>query len=295
MEWKTNLQVRKSRIVYDRETGKAKGYGFCEFHDEETASSAIRNLNGYELSGRHLRVDYAEDSKGTSTAKKAPVAAAPVGLQQAAASQQALETKLGAGNPMGSQPDQLTHMLSGMSHQQLYDVLNQMKTLIQHNPQQARQILIQNPQLTKALFQAQLLLGMIQNPNEATVPGMQIPAPAPPQAPPQPQPMNTPVPPVQGMQQPGMGGMPPMRQGMGMSGPMGGMPGMMRPPMPPGPQQPMHGMPGGQHQGNMQFDPNQQNQLLQQLANLTPEQIQQLPPQQQQQVLELQAQLRRAR
>ena len=30
------------RIVYDRETGKPKGYGFCEYRDQET-----RLHNGY--------------------------------------------------------------------------------------------------------------------------------------------------------------------------------------------------------------------------------------------------------
>lgn len=31
------------KLVFDRETGKTKGYGFCEFADAETAASAIRN------------------------------------------------------------------------------------------------------------------------------------------------------------------------------------------------------------------------------------------------------------
>lgn len=52
------------RLVLDRETGKPKGYGFCEFRDEETALSARRNLQGYEISGRQLRVDFAENEKG---------------------------------------------------------------------------------------------------------------------------------------------------------------------------------------------------------------------------------------
>ena len=47
------------RIVYDRETGKPKCYGFCEYRDQETALSAMRNLNGYEIAGRTLRVDNA--------------------------------------------------------------------------------------------------------------------------------------------------------------------------------------------------------------------------------------------
>ena len=31
------------------------GYGFCEYKDQETALSAMRNLNGYEIAGRTLR------------------------------------------------------------------------------------------------------------------------------------------------------------------------------------------------------------------------------------------------
>ena len=45
--------------MYDRESGKPKGYGFCEYKDQETALSAMRNLNGFEIGGRPLRVDNA--------------------------------------------------------------------------------------------------------------------------------------------------------------------------------------------------------------------------------------------
>ena len=51
---------------FDRDTGKPKGYGFCEYKDEETALSARRNLQGYEINGRQLRVDFAENEKGTA-------------------------------------------------------------------------------------------------------------------------------------------------------------------------------------------------------------------------------------
>lgn len=61
--------------------------------------------------------------------------------------------------------DGLSSSLAGMSKNQLYDIMCQMKTLIEQNQQQARQILIQNPVLTKALFQAQIMLGMVQPPN----------------------------------------------------------------------------------------------------------------------------------
>lgn len=49
--------------MYDRENGKPKGYGFCEYKDIETANSAMRNLNGFEIGGRVLKVDNAANEK----------------------------------------------------------------------------------------------------------------------------------------------------------------------------------------------------------------------------------------
>ena len=57
-------KVLSFRLVYDRESGKPKGYGFCEYEDQETALSAMRNLNGFEFGGRQLRVDSAAADKG---------------------------------------------------------------------------------------------------------------------------------------------------------------------------------------------------------------------------------------
>lgn len=59
------------RIVYDRETGKPKGYGFCEYQDLETAQSAMRNLNDHDFHGRNLRVGPAAGE--TSNAEKGRV------------------------------------------------------------------------------------------------------------------------------------------------------------------------------------------------------------------------------
>ncbi|CAK4085939.1 unnamed protein product [Aphanomyces euteiches] len=52
--------VLNFRLVTDRDTGKPKGYGFCEYSDGATALSAMRNLNGHEVNGRNLRVDFAD-------------------------------------------------------------------------------------------------------------------------------------------------------------------------------------------------------------------------------------------
>lgn len=63
------LLLDVTRLVYDRETGKPKGYGFCEYQDQETALSAMRNLNGREFSGRALRVDNAASEKNKEELK----------------------------------------------------------------------------------------------------------------------------------------------------------------------------------------------------------------------------------
>ncbi|KAK1372058.1 cleavage stimulating factor 64 [Heracleum sosnowskyi] len=62
----------------------------------------------------------------------------------------------------------------GMTKDQIYDLMSQMKSLIDQNEQQARHILIQNPKLTQVLFQAQIMLGMVR-PNQ---PNPNIPPPA---------------------------------------------------------------------------------------------------------------------
>ncbi|VDO98858.1 unnamed protein product [Heligmosomoides polygyrus] len=51
--------VTNVRIVYDRETGRAKGFGFCEFADEASAENAVNTLNGTDFNGRSLRVNHA--------------------------------------------------------------------------------------------------------------------------------------------------------------------------------------------------------------------------------------------
>jgi cleavage stimulation factor subunit 2 len=53
------------RFATSKESGKPKGYGFVEFPDSVTAEAAVRHLNGREVAGRPLRVDFAEHPDGS--------------------------------------------------------------------------------------------------------------------------------------------------------------------------------------------------------------------------------------
>ncbi|KAL1295370.1 hypothetical protein HN51_056268 [Arachis hypogaea] len=187
------------RLVIDRETGKPKGYGFCEYKDEETALSARRNLQGYEINGRQLRVDFAENDKGNDRNREqgrgGPGLSAnvdpqkhvgsssviqgdaahhqPIGLHIAITAASVMTAALGgaqfgvqsAQNGLQSQSalahDPLTLHLAKMSRNQLNEIISEVKAMATQNKDMARQLLLSRPQLPKALFQAQIMLGMV--------------------------------------------------------------------------------------------------------------------------------------
>ena len=49
------------KIIFDRETGNSKGFGFIEMGTDEEANAAIAGTNGAEFDGRQLRVNEAMD------------------------------------------------------------------------------------------------------------------------------------------------------------------------------------------------------------------------------------------
>ena len=50
-----------------------KGFGFCLYSDPDVASSALRNLKGFEIMNRALKVDFATDNKIGNNLKKEDV------------------------------------------------------------------------------------------------------------------------------------------------------------------------------------------------------------------------------
>ncbi|KAL2022667.1 hypothetical protein VTK56DRAFT_4748 [Thermocarpiscus australiensis] len=173
-------RVLNFRLVYDRETGRPKGFGFAEFPDYDSAASAVRNLNDYEIMGRKLRVDFSNETVGDDDRDRDGATSGPSGgsyPNPAAANGSAaagLPPPTGGGTP--SLPplpqgkdlppgvtctDSISRTLNTLPPAQLLDILQQMKTLATGDPARCTELLSQAPQLSYAVFQALLIMGLV--------------------------------------------------------------------------------------------------------------------------------------
>jgi len=59
-----NRTVEEVKLITDRDTGRPRGFGFVEMGSSEDADSAIRELDGYQLEGRPLKVNEARERTG---------------------------------------------------------------------------------------------------------------------------------------------------------------------------------------------------------------------------------------
>ena len=51
--------VEEATVIMDRETGRAKGFGFVDMPNNSDADRAIKGLNGTQIEGRALTVNQA--------------------------------------------------------------------------------------------------------------------------------------------------------------------------------------------------------------------------------------------
>ncbi|WP_321289922.1 RNA-binding protein [uncultured Sunxiuqinia sp.] len=52
-------EVTSVKIVTDRETGRAKGFGFVEMAVDSEGEKAVQELDGAEVNGRNIKVNQA--------------------------------------------------------------------------------------------------------------------------------------------------------------------------------------------------------------------------------------------
>lgn len=152
------------RLVYDKESGQPKGYGFLEFTDTDAAASAVRNLNNHDLNGRQLRVDYSNDNRSQNQTQNQHGASAHFNPQNNGKPDPAAVPPLPQGvelPPGVTVFDAISQTLSAVPTNTLLDFITQLKGLCQNNPAQATALLQQAPQLSYAVFQAMCLLNLV--------------------------------------------------------------------------------------------------------------------------------------
>jgi RNA recognition motif-containing protein len=54
--------VQSARVISDRDTGRSRGFGFVEMETSDI-DGLIQATNGFEIDGRNLRVNQAEDKE----------------------------------------------------------------------------------------------------------------------------------------------------------------------------------------------------------------------------------------
>ncbi|XP_061368762.1 29 kDa ribonucleoprotein A, chloroplastic [Gastrolobium bilobum] len=53
-------KVLEAKVIYDRESGRSRGFGFVTYGSSEEVNSAIQSLDGADLNGRAIRVSAAD-------------------------------------------------------------------------------------------------------------------------------------------------------------------------------------------------------------------------------------------
>lgn len=139
--------VASFRMAGPDKDGKPRGYAFCEYVNIDSATNAIRMLNGKDFNGRAIRVDYAD--QGTSG-----------GSSGSSGSDTNISDNRERPTSNFVSIEQMREIISRIPKLQLYEAISSMKNLLLSDPEQAKLILKQNPVLRFAIVHAQYCLGM---------------------------------------------------------------------------------------------------------------------------------------
>ncbi|KAK6202625.1 uncharacterized protein RJT21DRAFT_20849 [Scheffersomyces amazonensis] len=140
------LEIAKSvgpvidlKLLFDELTGKSKGYAIINYGDNETASSAVRNLNYMTLpNGRFLKCSFITD--GEATNDRLPIL--PLGVQI---------------HPNENVENTIANIVSSIDQTSGMELLREIKKMSKENPNLTKLLLEKFPQLAHALVELTLL------------------------------------------------------------------------------------------------------------------------------------------
>ncbi|MES1905789.1 MAG: Cleavage stimulation factor subunit 2, partial [Paramarteilia canceri] len=190
-------RILSFRIVSERETGKPKGYGFCEYENADIAQSALRNLNNVSFNDRPLRIGPATAGEISARSQTSQNNSRQPNVVQNAhesfpqpssnAINMVTQNNMTAQQPsnnMLTAPEQATQQetkiqskdlpleiakkMTTLSPELLNQMVQQIKMISTKDPEQAKAILIHYPHLAYAILHA-LLLTKSVNSSEALV------------------------------------------------------------------------------------------------------------------------------
>ena len=147
------------RIINDRETGRPKGYAFAQFGTQAQVEAAIRNLDGYEVHGRKLRVNLADGGASKSGSGGGGGGGGGGGSGGGGGGS-------GAGGGRGAKvanSADIDQAVKSLAITEQWHLMAQMQRMVKEKPEEARAMLAHNPVLSQALLQMQLNLEMVQN------------------------------------------------------------------------------------------------------------------------------------
>jgi cleavage stimulation factor subunit 2 len=126
-------RVVSFRMVYDKATGKSRGYGFCEYESPLIVEKALQNLK-ISFNGRPVKINYAENDMPVRA--KEPEQA-PLDI------------------------DNLVAVLDNMDRDNLKEVLLYLKRLALDQPSHLRELLSKNPRLVYAIVYSTFKLKLV--------------------------------------------------------------------------------------------------------------------------------------
>ena len=126
-------KVVSFRLMYDKATGRSKGYGFCEYESPLIAETAMKTLK-IAFNGRPVKINYAENDLPT-------------------------KTKEAASKPL--QIDSVIAAIDSLDKDLLKEVIGYLKKMAVDQPTQLKELLNKNPNLVVSVLHILLKLELV--------------------------------------------------------------------------------------------------------------------------------------